>query len=239
MTDNNYKNIRNIDSRINKIENQYVFLNDLGKKLDTVSSSLDELQGMVKENSSSMKELSSISMSIEDIILELVKLYKQLKENLKIIKTQIKDLESKKNDINKKIKKLRKELMTLTTKVLERDDEIKLQFNKINNRNNYYKKIIKLLRIYDSQIRRLIPEDYEYLKGEIISKLEYMVENFQYIKKALYTKSKRLERIDENFNRIRDMLKKYSSINKDIPNMINEVRKEEGIKKDVFFKQII
>ena len=129
--------------------------------------------------------------------------------------------------------------MTLTTKVIERDSKIKLQFDKINNRNDYYKKIIKLLRTYDRQISKLIPEDYNNLKEEIITKLEYMVENFQYIKKTLYTKSKRLEKIDENFNRIRDMLKKYSSINKDIPNMINEVRKEEGVNKDVFLKQII
>jgi chromosome segregation ATPase len=244
MTDNRkYRNIRNIDKRINNLQeqykNQFSFINDLGKKIETLDSSLDNLKSNIKENYDSLKTLPEITINIQKTILELITLYTQLKENSRILKKQIKDLESKKSNINKKAKEIRKELKSLTTKIIERDGHIKLQFNKINNRNNYYKQIIKLLRSYDKQVNKLIPEDYEYLKTEIISKLEYMVENIQYIKKTLYTKSKRLERIDNNFNNIRDLLKKYSSANKEIPNIIDDIRKSEGVRKDVFLKDII
>lgn len=238
-----YRNIRNIDKRINKLkeqsEKQFSFLGDLGKKIETLDSSLDDIKSNVKENFDSLKTLPEITINIQSIILELITLYTQLKENSKILKKQIKELELKKISVNKKVKKVQKELKVLTTKVIERDGHIKLQFNKINNRNNYYKQIIKLLRSYDKQVNKLIPEDYEYLKTEIISRLEYMVENIQYIKKTLYTKSKRLEKIDNNFNNIRDLLKKYSSANKEIPNIIDDVRKDEGVRKDVFLTDII
>jgi chromosome segregation ATPase len=243
MTDNRkYRNIRNINKRINnlqeKYKNQFSFLGDLDKKIDTLDSSLNDLKSDIKDNYDSLKTLPEITIDIQSVILELITLYTQLKENSRILKKQIKELESKKTSVNKKVKEVQKELKSLTTKVMERDSHIKLQFNKINNRNNYYKQIIKLLRSYDKQVNKLIPEDYEYLKTEIISRLEYMVENIQYIKKTLYTKSKRLERIDSNFNRIRDLLKKYSSANKEMPNIIDDVRRNEGIRKDVFLKDI-
>lgn len=243
MTDKRkYRNIRNIDKRIKNLKeqskNQFSFLSDLDKNIDILDSSLDDLKTNVGENIDSLKTIPEITINIRSIILELITLYTQLKENSKVLKKQIKDLESKKVSVNKQVKDVQKELKTFTTKVIERDGHIKLQFNKINNRNNYYKQIIKLLRSYDKQVNKLIPEDYEYLKTEIISRLEYMVENIQYIKKTLYTKSKRLEKIDNNFNNIRELLKKYSSANKEIPNIIDDVRKNEGVRKDVFFKDI-
>ena len=64
MTDNRkYRNIRNIDKRINNLQeqykNQFSFINDLGKKIETLDSSLDNLKSNIKENYDSLKTLKN------------------------------------------------------------------------------------------------------------------------------------------------------------------------------------
>ena len=122
---------------------------------------------------------------------------------------------------------------------MERDNQIKSQMEKINKRNNYYKQIVLTLKEYDKKIKKLIPEDYDTLRNQVIVDFGKTLEDLQFIKKSIWGKTKRLVTVDDNLDRIRGLLKKYSTIDENVPNIINEVRKKEGVKKDAFLKKII
>ena len=121
---------------------------------------------------------------------------------------------------------------------MERDIKLAKQFSKLNRRNDYYRQIIKKMRKYSQDIKDLVPEDYNELKEAITSRFETLLTDLQYVKRGLYTKSKRIETINNNLNRIRDILSQYAKVNKKMPNIINEVRKEQKIKKDSFLKKV-
>jgi hypothetical protein len=47
-----------------------------------------------------------------------------------------------------------------------------------------------------------------------------------------------MERINDNLNSIRNILTKYAKVDKDMPKVIDNVRKKQKVKKDSFFKEI-
>ena len=219
-------------------ENQYSFIKNLSDKIDTLDTSVSSLNTFVEESRSSLTlledQIKDIRISVEQLII----LYNKLKTNSKIIKNQIKVLKEKKQEVETKVKTLQLPLKEAVKKLMKRDNQIKSQMGKINKRNNYYKQIILTLKEYDKQIKKLIPEDYDTLRNQVIVDFEKTIEDLQFIKKSVWNKTKRLVTVDDNLDRIRDLLKKYSTIDEKIPNIINEVRKKEGVKKDAFLKKI-
>ena len=123
-------------------------------------------------------------------------------------------------------------------KLLKRDIPISSQFSKLNRRNIRYGIIMKKMRKYEREIKELVPEDYEELREEITSRFETVLTELQTTKRNLYTKGKRMERINDNLNSIRNILTKYAKVDKDMPKVIDNVRKKQKVKKDSFFKEI-
>lgn len=220
-------------------ENQYSFIKNLSDKIDTLDASVSSLNTFVQESKSSLtlleNQIKDIRISVEQLII----LYDKLKTNSKIIKNQIKVLNVKKKKVEAKVKILQLPLKETAKKLMERDNQIKSQMEKINKRNNYYKQIVLTLKEYDKKIKKLIPEDYDTLRNQVIVDFGKTLEDLQFIKKSIWSKTKRLVTVDDNLDRIRGLLKKYSTIDENVPNIINEVRKKEGVKKDAFLKKII
>jgi len=220
-------------------ERQYNIIRNLTGKVNKMHDKLDDFKAQIGNNEEALKVVHNKHMEVVKQIKLLIVTYDKLKANSKIIKQQIKDLKHRKKDLEDDIKKIKTNVDLTLKKLMERDIQLAKQFSRLNRRNDGYRKIIKKMNKYEKEIKELVPEDLEQLKNAVTNRFEVLLTDVQYTKKSLYTKSKRLEKINNNLNNIREILSQYSKVNNEMPNMINDVRKEEKVRKDAFFKEIV
>ena len=219
-------------------ERQYNIIRNFAAKIETTESKLVLLEEQLDKNNTALNDMQESRIEVRNQIKVLIDTYEILRKNSKIIKKQIKDLETRKKNLATEIKTVKVKLDKFVEKILKRDSILSAQFAKINRRNSRYRQILKQMRKYSKEIQDLVPEDYNKLREEITSRFETLLTDMQYTKRHLYTKSKRLEKIDKNLNNIRNILSKYAKVNKKMPEIINEVRKEEKVRQDNFLKTV-
>ncbi len=219
-------------------ERQYNIIRNFTAKIEKINGKVDTLEEQLSNNGKAINEIQQKGNEVRVEIKKSIEIYDMLRANLIVIKKQIKDLEKRKTDLITQLNTIKVKMNEFVAKLLKRDLPISSQFSKLNRRNIRYGIIMKKMRKYEREIKELVPEDYEELREEITSRFETVLTELQTTKRNLYTKGKRMERINDNLNSIRNILTKYAKVNKDMPKVINDVRKEEKVRKDTFFKEI-
>ena len=186
---------------------------------------------MTENQYSFIKNLSDKIDTLDTSVSGLNTFVQESRSSLTLLENQIKD-----------IRISVEQLIILYDKLKTNSKIIKNQIKVLKIKKQEVETKVKTLQLplkeYDKQIKKLIPEDYDTLRNQVIVDFEKTIEDLQFIKKSVWNKTKRLVTVDDNLDRIRDLLKKYSTIDEKIPNIINEVRKKEGVKKDAFLKKI-
>ena len=219
-------------------ERQYNIIRNFTAKIEKINGKVDTLEEQLSNNGKAINEIQQKGNEVRVEIKKSIEIYDMLRANLIVIKKQIKDLEKRKTDLITQLNTIKVKMNEFVAKLLKRDLPISSQFSKLNRRNIRYGIIMKKMRKYEREIKELVPEDYEELREEITSRFETVLTELQTTKRNLYTKGKRMEKINDNLNSIRNILTKYAKVNKDMPKVINDVRKEEKVRKDAFFKEI-
>lgn len=219
-------------------ERQYNIIRNFTAKIEKINGKVDTLEEQLSNNGKAINEIQQKGNEVRVEIKKSIEIYDMLRANLIVIKKQIKDLEKRKTDLITQLNTIKVKMNEFVAKLLKRDIPISSQFSKLNRRNIRYGIIMKKMRKYEREIKELVPEDYEELREEITSRFETVLTELQTTKRNLYTKGKRMEKINDNLNSIRNILTKYAKVNKDMPKVINDVRKEEKVRKDTFFKEI-
>jgi chromosome segregation ATPase len=219
-------------------ERQYNIIRNFTAKIEKINGKVDTLEEQLSNNGKAINEIQQKGNEVRVEIKKSIEIYDMLRANLIVIKKQIKDLEKRKTDLITQLNTIKVKMNEFVAKLLKRDIPISSQFSKLNRRNIRYGIIMKKMRKYEREIKELVPEDYEELREEITSRFETVLTELQTTKRNLYTKGKRMEKINDNLNSIRNILTKYAKVNKDMPKVINDVRKEEKVRKDAFFKEI-
>lgn len=219
-------------------ERQYNIIRNFTAKIEKINGKVATLEEQLSNNGKAINEIQQKGNEVRVEIKKSIEIYDMLRANLIVIKKQIKDLEKRKTDLITQLNTIKVKMNEFVAKLLKRDLPISSQFSKLNRRNIRYGIIMKKMRKYEREIKELVPEDYEELREEITSRFETVLTELQTTKRNLYTKGKRMEKINDNLNSIRNILTKYAKVNKDMPKVINDVRKEEKVRKDAFFKEI-
>ncbi len=219
-------------------ERQYNIIRNFTAKIEKINGKVDTLEEQLSNNGKAINEIQQKGNEVRVEIKKSIEIYDMLRANLIVIKKQIKYLEKRKTDLITQLNTIKVKMNEFVAKLLKRDIPISSQFSKLNRRNIRYGIIMKKMRKYEREIKELVPEDYEELREEITSRFETVLTELQTTKRNLYTKGKRMEKINDNLNSIRNILTKYAKVNKDMPKVINDVRKEEKVRKDAFFKEI-
>lgn len=219
-------------------ERQYNIIRNFTAKIEKINGKVATLEEQLSNNGKAINEIQQKGNEVRVEIKKSIEIYDMLRANLIVIKKQIKDLEKRKTDLITQLNTIKVKMNEFVAKLLKRDIPISSQFSKLNRRNIRYGIIMKKMRKYEREIKELVPEDYEELREEITSRFETVLTELQTTKRNLYTKGKRMEKINDNLNSIRNILTKYAKVNKDMPKVINDVRKEEKVRKDAFFKEI-
>lgn len=219
-------------------ERQYNIIRNFTAKIEKINGKVDTLEEQLSNNGKAINEIQQKGNEVRVEIKKSIEIYDMLRANLIVIKKQIKDLEKRKTDLITQLNTIKVKMNEFVAKLLKRDLPISSQFSKLNRRNIRYGIIMKKMRKYEREIKELVPEDYEELREEITSRFETVLTELQTTKRNLYTKGKRMEKINDNLNSIRNILTKYAKVNKDMPKVIDDVRKEEKVRKDTFFKEI-
>lgn len=219
-------------------ERQYNIIRNFTAKIEKINGKVATLEEQLSNNGKAINEIQQKGNEVRVEIKRSIEIYDMLRANLIVIKKQIKDLEKRKTDLITQLNTIKVKMNEFVAKLLKRDLPISSQFSKLNRRNIRYGIIMKKMRKYEREIKELVPEDYEELREEITSRFETVLTELQTTKRNLYTKGKRMEKINDNLNSIRNILTKYAKVNKDMPKVINDVRKEEKVRKDAFFKEI-
>lgn len=219
-------------------ERQYNIIRNFTAKIEKINGKVDTLEEQLSNNGKAINEIQQKGNEVRVEIKRSIEIYDMLRANLIVIKKQIKDLEKRKTDLITQLNTIKVKMNEFVAKLLKRDLPISSQFSKLNRRNIRYGIIMKKMRKYEREIKELVPEDYEELREEITSRFETVLTELQTTKRNLYTKGKRMEKINDNLNSIRNILTKYAKVNKDMPKVIDDVRKEEKVRKDTFFKEI-
>lgn len=219
-------------------ERQYNIIRNFTAKIEKINGKVDTLEEQLSNNGKAINEIQQKGNEVRVEIKKSIEIYDMLRANLIVIKKQIKDLEKRKTDLITQLNTIKVKMNEFVAKLLKRDLPISSQFSKLNRRNIRYGIIMKKMRKYEREIKELVPEDYEELREEITSRFETVLTELQTTKRNLYTKGKRMEKINDNLNSIRNILTKYAKVNKDMPKVIDDVRKEEKVRKDAFFKEI-
>jgi len=219
-------------------ERQYNIIRNFTAKIEKINGKVATLEEQLSNNDKAINEVQQKGNEIGIEIKKSIEIYDILKTNFIIIKKQIKDLEKRKTELVTQLNTIKVKMNEFVAKLLKRDIPISSQFSKLNRRNIRYGIIMKKMRKYEREIKELVPEDYEELREEITSRFETVLTELQTTKRNLYTKSKRMERINDNLNSIRNILTKYAKVDKDMPKVIDNVRKAQKVKKDSFFKEI-
>lgn len=219
-------------------ERQYNIIRNFTAKIEKINGKVATLEEQLSNNDKAINEIQQKGNEIGIEIKKSIEIYDMLRANLIIIKKQIKDLEKRKTELVTQLNTIKVKMNEFVAKLLKRDIPISSQFSKLNRRNIRYGIIMKKMRKYEREIKELVPEDYEELREEITSRFETVLTELQTTKRNLYTKGKRMERINDNLNSIRNILTKYAKVDKDMPKVIDNVRKKQKVKKDSFFKEI-
>ena len=219
-------------------ERQYNIIRNFTAKIEKINGKVATLEEQLSNNDKAINEIQQKGNEIGIEIKKSIEIYDMLRANLIIIKKQIKDLEKRKTELVTQLNTIKVKMNEFVAKLLKRDIPISSQFSKLNRRNIRYGIIMKKMRKYEREIKELVPEDYEELREEITSRFETVLTELQTTKRNLYTKGKRMERINDNLNSIRNILTKYAKVDKDMPKVIDNVRKQQKVKKDSFFKEI-
>ena len=219
-------------------ERQYNIIRNFTAKIEKINGKVATLEEQLSNNGKAINEIQQKGNEVRVEIKKSIEIYDMLRANLIVIKKQIKDLEKRKTDLITQLNTIKVKMNEFVAKLLKRDLPISSQFSKLNRRNIRYGIIMKKMRKYEREIKELVPEDYEELREEITSRFETVLTELQTTKRNLYTKGKRMEKINDNLNSIRNILTKYAKVNKDMPKVIDDVRKEEKVRKDTFFKEI-
>jgi len=219
-------------------ERQYNIIRNFTAKIEKINGKVVTLEEQLSNNDKAINEIQQKGNEIGIEIKKSIEIYDMLRANLIIIKKQIKDLEKRKTELVTQLNTIKVKMNEFVAKLLKRDIPISSQFSKLNRRNIRYGIIMKKMRKYEREIKELVPEDYEELREEITSRFETVLTELQITKRNLYTKGKRMERINDNLNSIRNILTKYAKVDKDMPKVIDNVRKKQKVKKDSFFKEI-
>ncbi len=219
-------------------EKQYNIIRNFTAKIEKINGKVATLEEQLSNNDKAINEIQQKGNEIGIEIKKSIEIYDMLRSNLIIIKKQIKDLEKRKTELVTQLNTIKVKMNEFVAKLLKRDIPISSQFSKLNRRNIRYGIIMKKMRKYEREIKDLVPEDYDELRNEITSRFETVLTELQTTKKNLYTKGKRMERINDNLNSIRNILTKYAKVDKDMPKVIDNVRKKQKVKKDSFFKEI-
>lgn len=219
-------------------ERQYNIIRNFTAKIEKINGKVATLEEQLSNNGKAINEIQQKGNEVRVEIKRSIEIYDMLRANLIVIKKQIKDLEKRKTDLITQLNTIKVKMNEFVAKLLKRDLPISSQFSKLNRRNIRYGIIMKKMRKYEREIKELVPEDYEELREEITSRFETVLTELQTTKRNLYTKGKRMEKINDNLNSIRNILTKYAKVNKDMPKVIDDVRKEEKVRKDTFFKEI-
>ena len=189
--------------------NQTKKIDNLDKIVDKLLKNIDKINNSLLTNKEIGLQFSKEYEQSSTLLRKVISIYDIMKDNKEEMLSQIKGLEIKKNDLINKSNHFKDLLKQANIKIKSQNEEIKNKLQKVYKKENYYNSVINILNKYDKIVKNILSEyDYKDLKKNIIVNLESHLNKIQNLEKSIYTKNKRLEKMNNKINNIKNILRK-------------------------------